>query len=136
MQSLGIGNEPRYPTQSIPLNKTMMNNTANHTDVHPIEFFIACLFNLADAILWTINEVLGHHVTTSPHQPQTTTTATATTTQPHPTQLQQDPWDAYINTLNVKQLRVHTGIKNKKILKAQLIAIATGTMDQYTANYA
>jgi hypothetical protein len=108
-----------------------MNTTTNHNDVHPIEFFIACLFNLADAILWTINEVLGHHVIEAT---PTTTTATTTTNQPLPPIV--DAWDAYIHTLNVKQLRVHTGIKNKKILKAQLIAIATGTMDQYTASYA
>jgi hypothetical protein len=106
-------------------------NTTNHTnDVHPIEFFIACLFNLADAILWTINEVLGHHVKATP----TTTTATTTTNQPLPPIV--DPWDAYIRTLNVKQLRVHTGIKNKKILKAQLIAIATNTTGEYVASYA
>ena len=105
-------------------------NTTTNNEIHPIEFFLACLFNLADAILWTINEVLGHHVTTtSPHQPQPTV---QTTPQP----IEQDPWDAYINTLNVKQLRVHTGIKNKKILKAQLIAIATNTLGEYQASYA
>ena len=119
-------------------------NTTNHTDVHPIEFFIACLFNLADAILWTINEVLGHHVTpTSSHQPQTTPAFTVHVTKDHttdlvthPTETIEDAWDAYIRTLSVKQLRVHTGIKNKKILKAQLIAIATNTTGEYVASYA
>ena len=122
-----------------------MNTTtiSSSSDVHPIEFFIACLFNLADAILWTINEVLGHHTTTSSHQPQTTPAFTVHVTKDHttdlvthPTETIEDAWDAYIRTLNVKQLRVHTGIKNKKILKAQLIAIATNTTGEYVANYA
>ena len=113
-----------------------MNTTTNHTDVHPIEFFIACLCNLADAILWTINEALGHHVTpTSPHQPQATVQTTPTTVLALPP-IQHDSWAEYIHTLTVKQLREHTGIKNKKILKAQLIAIATNTTGEYVASYA
>jgi len=103
-----------------------MNNT---TTVHPIEFFIACIINLIEFIAWTINEIAGHHTTTSTATATPTITTTPATVQPviiptQPTQSFNEDWLDYVSTLIVKQLRQLTGITNSRFNKARLIEAA------------
>ena len=96
-----------------------MNNT---NTVHPIEFFLACLINLIEFICYIINEAAGFHATTKTTTAQPTIQPTATlitSTKPN----QQPLFDTF-QQLTVKQLRLLTGIKNSRVHKQQLIAIA------------
>ena len=100
-----------------------MNNQA-----HPIEFFLACLINLFEFICYIINEAAGFHTTTktTTAQPtiQTTTTTQPTATLITSTKPNQQPLFDTFQALTVKQLRLLTGIKNSRVHKQQLIAIA------------
>jgi len=97
---------------------TLMTNT---NQVHPIEFFLACIINLVEFIAWTINELAGHHRNTAT---ATTKTAAIATTQAQPIRPLKEDWLDYVSQLTVKQLRQLTGIKNSRINKAHLIEAA------------
>ena len=106
-----------------------MNNT---NQVHPIEFFIACIINLIEFIAWTINEIAGHHQVqpaTATAQSPTIITAKPATVQPvnptQPTKSFNEDWLDYVSQLTVKQLRTLTGITNSRFNKARLIEAAT-----------
>ena len=112
-----------------------MNNNTNQ--IHPIEFFLACIINLIEFICYIINDIAGHHQTTTNivSRDQTTTTATASieTTTPTtdqiatdyvPTQPTVHPLFTYLQSLTVKQLQATTGIRSSRYNKEALIAIA------------
>jgi len=119
-----------------------MNNT---NQVHPIEFFLACLINLIEFICYIINQVAqrpgldiaGHHQTTTNivSRDQTTTTASApiqtttpttqsTATDHVPTQPHTNPLFTTLQSLTVKQLQATTGIRSSRYRKSDLIALA------------
>jgi len=101
-----------------------MNNT---NQVHPIEFFLACLINLFEFICYIINEIAGHHQTTTNivSGDQTTTPATQSITTDHaPTQPHTNPLFTTLQSLTVKQLQATTGIKSSRYRKSDLIALA------------
>ena len=98
------------------------------TQVHPIEFFIACIINLIEFIAWTINEIAGHHqVQPAPTITQPIASQPATVQPVIPTQpirpLKED-WLDYVSQLTVKQLRQLTGITNSRFNNARLIEAA------------
>ena len=98
--------------------------TTSPSNVHPIEFFIACAINLIEFIAWTINELAGHHVTTT--QP-TTTDHESMVSNPIKDIIDVPfdfDWREYVHGLTVKQLRKYTGITNSRVNKAQLIEAA------------
>ena len=109
-----------------------MNNT---NQVHPIEFFIACLINLIEFTCYIINQVAqrpgldiaGHHQTTTNivSRDQTTTTATQSIATDHvPTQPHTNPLFTTLQSLTVKQLQATTGIRSSRYRKSDLIALA------------
>ena len=97
--------------------------TITPSNIHPIEFLIACTINLVEFIAWTINELAGHHVT--PTQP-TAPAFTVYTTTDHDVSMVSHPTINITDytTYTVKQLRKLTGITNSRVNKAQLIEAA------------
>jgi len=108
-----------------------------NANTHPIEFFIACLINLIEFICFIINDIAGHHQTTSNivSGDQTTTTAPAPTQTTTPTtqsiatdhvstQPHTNPLFATLQSLTVKQLQATTGIRSSRYNKQALIALA------------
>ena len=103
-----------------------MNNTTHASDIHPIEFFLACLINLIEFTCYLINEIAGHHQTTTNivSGDQTTTTTPTPTKTTTPATPQINPLLTHLQSLTVKQLQAFTSIKSSKYNKEALIAIA------------
>jgi hypothetical protein len=104
---------------------------------HPIEFFIASLINLIEFICYIINDIAGHHqtttnivsgdqtTTTAPVQIQTTTPATSSQASAIiPTKPHTHPLFTTLQSLTVKQLQATTGIRSSRYHKSDLIALA------------
>ena len=87
-----------------------MNNTNN---VHPIEVALAIALATIEALLWTINELLGFHSQTTPQAPTTAQTKSS---------------EPIILKMTVKQLRALTGIKSSRYNKQRLIEYALGEL--------
>jgi hypothetical protein len=101
-----------------------MNNT---NQVHPIEFFLACLINLIEFTCYIINEIAGHHQTNSNIVSRDQTTTPATSSQASATILTQphtNPLFTTLQSLTVKQLQATTGIRSSRYRKSDLIALA------------
>jgi len=109
-----------------------MNNT---NQVHPIEFFLACLINLIEFICYIINDIAGHHQTTtnivSGDQTTTTNTSDKAYSQEAANQATYQAWVDDITALTVKQLREVTGIKSSRYNKQALQQVALAGVTSY-----
>ena len=87
----------------------------NTTQVHPIEFFLACLINLIEFTCYIINEIAGFHA----EEINDSTIDNSLTTD------NQD-YIEYVYSLTIKQLQQLTGIRSSRYRKAdlQLLAIS------------
>lgn len=124
----------------------------NANQVHPIEFFIACIINLIEFIAWTINEIAGHHTTTATapapqpaepiintdthripeldalliqeDEPMSVTSKRIFSLEGAAQAYPTDHWTEYVRQLTVRQLRQLTGKTNSRFNKASLQYIA------------
>ncbi|MDB4346331.1 hypothetical protein OAA48_00620 [bacterium] len=71
----------------------------------PIDLFIVCCLLMADALLWLVNELAGHHKPVIKVAPMV------------------QPLFSEVQALTVKQLRQLTGVKSTKIRKPELIEV-------------
>ena len=91
-----------------------MNNT---NQVHPIEFFLACLINLIEFICYIINEIAGFHA-------EEINDSTIDTASVHSLTTTNTDYIDHIYTLTVKQLQEITGIRSSRYRKADLQLLA------------